>query len=193
MKRNALIVGSLLLALGSTALPASAGEHREAERYQVHTTLSDIPAGAAKTEVHAPIDVVRQVVTDYGSYAVAIKRFEKAKVIGRHGDVTDVYLEVPIMKGAAKVWGVVRFQPAKQDGNGEVIVGKLLKGNVKRLDAWWRLSKIDDGKTALNLELLIVPDFPIPLPDSIVVDEAAFAAEKAVAGMRRRSEQANAH
>jgi len=191
MTRN-LLIGSSLLALSLAAFPASA-ESTRPQRYQVQTPFSEIKAGAARVQVRAPLDVVRQVVTDYGSYGQTISRFEKARVIGHHGDATDVYLQVPILKGAAKVWAIVQFQPVRQDGDSEVVVGKLVKGNVKRLDARWRLSRVDDGSTNLNLELLIVPDFPLPLPDSIVSGEAAFAADKAVDGMRNRSERLGAH
>jgi ribosome-associated toxin RatA of RatAB toxin-antitoxin module len=193
MSRKLLIVGSLMLASAVGVSDASADDSPRPTRYEVQTPLSGIKAGAARVAVHAPIDVVRQVVSDYGGYGQAIKRFEKARVIGRHGDATDVYLQVPILKGAAKVWGVVRFEPAKPDGDGEVIVGRLVKGNVKRLDARWRISKIDADSTNLNLEILIVPDFPIPLPSSLVTGEAAFAADKAVEGMRNRSEQITPH
>lgn len=190
MKRTLLALATVALAGLVSVAPATASEG--AQRYEVKTDLSEIKAGAARVDVHAPIDVVRQVVTDFGSYAEHISKFEKARVVGRHGDTTDVYLQVPILKGAAKVWAVVRFEPAKANGAGkEVVMGRLIKGNVKRLDAWWHLSKIDDGNTKLDLELLIVPDLPIPVPGSMVTGEVAYAAEKAVKGLRLRSEQIN--
>ena len=192
MTRKLFFASALVLAGLVTGLSASA--ETKAQRYEVLTPFSSIKAGAARVDVKAPIDVVRRVVTDYGSYSEHIKRFEKARVVGKHGNQTDVYLQVPIMKGAAKVWAVVRFEPAKQTGSGEeVIVGKMIQGNVKRLDATWKLSKVDDTNTKLNLELLIVPDLGIPVPGSLVTGEVAFAAEKAVRGMRNRSETLNAH
>jgi ribosome-associated toxin RatA of RatAB toxin-antitoxin module len=192
MTRKLLVASALVLAGLATGLSASA--ENKAQRYEVLTPFSSIKAGAARVDVKAPIDVVRKVVTDYGSYSEHIKRFEKARIVGKHGDKTDVYLQVPIMKGAAKVWAVVRFEPAKQMESGEeVIVGKMIQGNVKRLDATWKLSKVDDANTKLNLELLIVPDIGIPVPGSLVTGEVAFAAEKAVRGMRNRSETLNAH
>jgi hypothetical protein len=155
--------------------------------------FSDIKGGAAHTDIRAPIDLVRRVLTDYGRWGEHIKRFDKAHVIGRHGDSTDVYLQVPVMKGAAKVWGVVRFDPPTTGANGEeVIVGHLLKGNIKRLDARFRLAKIDDQRTGLDIELLIVPDFFIPLPNSMVTDELEYAAEKAAQGIGDSSERMTA-
>jgi ribosome-associated toxin RatA of RatAB toxin-antitoxin module len=191
MNRKVLTAFALVLGL-SGAMTASADSR--AQRYEVQTPFSSIKAGAARMQVRAPIDVVRQVVTDFGAYGEYIKRFEKVRVVGRRGKVTDVYLQVPILKGTAKVWGVVRFEPVKQGPNGEeVIVGKLLQGNVKRLDALWRLSRVDDATTKLDLELLIVPDLAIPVPGSLVTGEVAYAAERAVKGLSQRSEQLNSH
>ncbi len=60
---------------------------------------------------------------------------------------------------------------------------------MKRLDARWRISKIDDQNTKLDLELLIVPDWLMPLPHSLVTGEAAYAASRAVLGLRNASER----
>jgi len=191
MNRKLFFVG-VLVALGfAGAVPASAAGGPEPERYERQTPLSEIKAGGSRSAVHAPIEVVRQIVTDFDGYTNYIKRFDKAKIIGRHGDKIDVYLQVPIMKGAAKVWAVVRFEPPRPTGNGEdvVIVGKLLKGNVKRLDAMYQISKIDDQNTKLDLELLIVPDFILPVPNRLVAGEASYAASRAVLGIRNASEQ----
>ena len=190
MNRKLLSVASLFLALAS---PVLASADQGAERYEVQTPFSDIKAGAARIQVRAPLDVVHRVVMDFGSYALHISKFEKAKVIGRHGDSTDVYLQVPILKGAAKVWAVVRFEAAKGGGNDEVIMGRMLQGNVKRLDARWHLSKVDEHTTNLDLELLIVPDLILPVPGSLVTGEVAYAAETAVRGLQLRSEQVNPH
>ena len=65
------------------------------------------------------------------------------------------------------------------------------KGNVKRLDATWRLKKLDDTTTQVVLELLIVPDMPVP--DSLVVPEVRFAAAKAVEGSRDEAEKRKPH
>src|SRR6185436_7971986 len=140
MNRKMFFVGSVVLAL-SSPLAFAAGD---SQRYQVQTPFSDIKAGAARVQINAPLDVVHSVVTDFGKYAEHISRFEKVRVVGRHGDATDVYLQVPILKGAAKVWAVVRFDAAQKSGAGdELIVGRMLKGNVKRLDARWHLTKVD--------------------------------------------------
>ena len=192
MSRKLRISTSLvLLGLFSGAAQASAADASDPRRYEVMTPRSDIKAGAAHAEVHAPLQVVRDAVTNYEAYGDYIHRFEKAKVVGRHGEAADVYLQVPILKGASKVWAVLHFDAAKPSANGDdvVVVGRMLQGNVKRLDARWHLSKIDDQNTNLDLELLIVPDWIVPVPNSLVTREASNAASKAVKGLRSASEQ----
>ena len=135
---------------------------RDAERYEVQTPHSRIRAGAARVHVKAPVDEVRKVVVDFKSYEKFISKFEKSRVVGRDGDKTDVYLQVPILKGAAKIWAVVRFGPPTKSGDEEIVQASLVKGNVDRLDAKWRIKRIDDENTQLHLELLIVPKLPVP-------------------------------
>lgn len=185
---------TLLSSVASASAPADSAElakWRHVERFEVKTPYSDMNAGAAWVNVDAPVDVVRQVVLDYKNYPSFISRFEKARVVGRSGDKTDVYLQVPILKGAAKVWAIVRFEPVTQVNGADVIIGHMIKGNVKRLDATWRLRKIDDQSTRVALELLIVPDMPVP--GSLVVPEVRFAAAKAVEGSRDEAEKRRPH
>jgi len=187
---SALLAATVLSSVTVAAAPAQGPERtkwREVSRFNVKTPYASMDAGAARVNVDAPHELVRAVVLDYKNYANFMSRFEKSQVVGRSGDKTDVYLQVPILKGAAKVWAVVRFEPIKQVDGGEVLVGHMIKGNVKRLDATWRLKKLDDSSTQVALELLIVPDLPVP--DSLVVPEVRYAAAKAVEGSRDEAEK----
>ena len=189
-----LIACTLFSSVSVAAAPAPGPEldkWRTVNRFEVKTPYSDMNAGAARVNVDAPEDVVRSVVVDYKNYATFMSRFEKSRIVGRSGDKTDVYLQVPILKGAAKVWAIVRFEPVKEVNGTEVVEGHMLKGNVKRLDATWRLKKLDDTTTNVVLELLIVPDMPVP--DSLVVPEVRFAAAKAVEGSRDEAEKRKPH
>ena len=191
-----LLACTLFSSVSVAAAPAAGPElqkWRKVDRFDVKTPYSDTNAGAARGNVDAPEDVVRAVVLDYKNYSSFISRFEKSRVVGRSGDKTDVYLQVPILKGAAKVWAIVRFEPVKQVDGTEVVEGHMIngKGNVKRLDAKWRLKKLDDTTTQVVLELLIVPELPVP--DSLVVPEVRFAAAKAVEGSRDEAEKRKPH
>lgn len=179
---------ALLILLGALAQGQPAGAESVIQRYETLTPVSSTKAGGARVQVHAPIDVVERVIMDFGSWGRHIQKFEKAKVVGRHGDRTQVYLQVPILKGASRIWVVAEFEPIKRTDNGDVLVAKMLKGNVKRLDAKWRLSKIDDQNTKVELEVLLEPDWPLPIPKSLVTEEAMNAAEQAVDGHRRAAE-----
>jgi len=171
----------------AVAVPAEATTDREIRRFDVKVKNSDWSAGAARARVLAKKDVLKGVVTDYANYKTIITRFRQARVVGRVGDKTDVYLEVPILKGAAKVWAVVRFDPPKLEGSDEVVRGKMIKGNVKRLDAVWRIRAVDATTAELDLELLIVPD--MPAPRSLVLGEVRSAAARAVLGARQEAER----
>ena len=185
---------TLLSSVSVSAAPAPGPElekWRKVDRFDVKTPYATMNAGAARVNVDAPEELVRSVVVDYKNYSTFMKRFEKSVVVGRSGDKTDVYLQVPILKGAAKVWAVVRFEPVKEVNGTDVVVGHMIKGNVKRLDATWRMKKLDDSSTQVQLELLIVPDMPVP--DSLVVPEVRYAAAKAVEGSRDEAEKRKPH
>ncbi len=170
-----------------TAASAPTAASRKVQRYDVKVANSDIEAGGAKASVMAPTSIVRSVVTDYAKYAKVISKFEQARIVGKSGERTDVYLQVPILKGAAKIWAVVRFDQPQRNDKSEVVRAKMVKGNVKRLDAVWRIREVDAENSELELELLIVPD--MPAPRSLVVSEARGAAAKAVTDARKEAER----
>jgi ribosome-associated toxin RatA of RatAB toxin-antitoxin module len=164
--------------------------HPKAEKYRVARQDTSMEAGAARTFVAAPVNVTRDVVTDYARYARMIPRFEQARIVGRRGDKTDVYLRVPILKGAATIWAVLRFNPPRQVDDGDyVITAKMLSGNVKRFDAVYWIRRVDDASSQLHLEMLIEPKFPAP--KSIVADQVAGACKNAVSHLRADAEKRN--
>jgi ribosome-associated toxin RatA of RatAB toxin-antitoxin module len=148
---------------------------------------ASIRAGGAVIFVDAPIAVVQKIVTDYGKYSSFMPRFQKSKVIAKKDGKTDVYLQVPILHGAATVWALTRFEPpAKEGADGVRVEGKMVDGNVDDLRAVWHLRPVDDKHTVLKCELLIVPK--LPLPAGVVTPELEFAADQAVTATRDRSE-----
>jgi ribosome-associated toxin RatA of RatAB toxin-antitoxin module len=181
---GALASGLLLVSATSFANESS---NRKVTRYEVKMEKTNVQVGAARASVKAPFNTVRAVVTDFSKYSKIISKFEQARVVGKSKDKTDVYLQVPILKGAAKIWAIVRFDPPKRVGNEEIVRGTLVKGNVKRLDAIWRIRPVDDQNTELDLELFIVPD--MPAPRSLVLSEERGAAAKAVTDTRKEAER----
>jgi ribosome-associated toxin RatA of RatAB toxin-antitoxin module len=191
-----VIVAASMVALGAPAghaaptaeTPRLKHLHPKAEKYHVSHKGKQQDAGAARIYIEAPVEVTRSVVTDYRRYADMIPRFEQARVLGRRGDKTDVYLRVPILKGAAKIWAVLRFDPPRRvKGGGYVVTATMLKGNVKRFEAVYRIVKINARSSQLHLEMLIEPNFPAP--NFVVADQVAGACDNAVRNLRKTAER----
>jgi hypothetical protein len=186
MFRAIPLVALFALASGN----ALASSPTEVTRFETKLPESDRPAGGARTVVYASPDLVRAVVLDFEHYAFYFDpdkgknpaRKWSSHVVGKSGDKTDLYLEVPILKGAAKIWAIIRFDAPKKVGDSEVVSGRLIKGNVSQLSAKWKLRRTADEGTELQLEFLIVPKLPVP--DSLLSSEARSAAFKAVSGMK---------
>src|SRR5262249_1769451 len=144
-------------------------------------------AGGGKTAVHAPLSVVRKVITDYPNYKDFIHKFSQSRRLKKDKDTgaTDTYLEVPILHGAYKVWAVTRFMPPHKVGSEERVDGKMLdekQSNVKDLRAVWRLIPCGEDWTILKLELLMVPNLRIGVPNRLITSELMSAADQAVSG-----------
>jgi ribosome-associated toxin RatA of RatAB toxin-antitoxin module len=176
-----LVTGLLLPTLNADA------KTKDSVRYSVRTPNSSIEAGAARIKVKAPSSELASLITDFSHYDQFISKFEKVRVVGRTTNAVDVYMQVPILKGAAKIWAVVRFAPIQSRGSEQVLEGHMIKGNVERLDAKWRIIGLDDQNSELRLEMLIVPKMPVP--SSLVTGEVAYAADKAVCDVRTAAEK----
>ncbi|MCL2825043.1 MAG: SRPBCC family protein [Polyangiaceae bacterium] len=162
-------------------------ERNKAERYQVPVEGHSIKAGGARILVNAPIATVRSVVQDYGNYETFMPRFKRSRIVDKNDTATQVYLQVPILHGAANVWSVVQFgQPAKRADGSEVIRGRMVESNVKDFRATWHLVPIDDRTTLLSAEILIVPSLPVP--NSVVTGELEYASDMAVTSTAKRAE-----
>lgn len=176
-----------LVVIGAGLLVAGVARAEPVVRYETQVPGSSYRAGAAKTVAGASQREVLGLVQDYAHYSELIKAFETSRVVGRDGAKTDVYLRVKILKGAAKIWAIVRFEEPKVDGDVTNVSAHLVKGNVKRLDAFWHVKKIDASHSQLVLELLIIPD--LPAPEALVVPEVRDAAGTAVTGVRDEAEK----
>jgi len=178
-----LLAPSAVLWTPSVALARGS---RDIERYERAVSGTSNRAGAARAGVDADARRVESVVTDYAGYARFIDQFERARVVGRAKTATDLYLDIPILHGLAKIWAVVRFQPPVRAANSTLIQGRMIKGNVKRLDVTWRIDRVEEKYTRLAAELLI--DISLPAPESAVLKTVKRAAAQAVKGARREAE-----
>jgi hypothetical protein len=133
--------------------------------------------------VNAPVGIVERALTDYDRYATVLPNFGRSRVLKRTADSADVYLQVPILKGAAHLWGVVRFVGPAVRPDGARIEGNYLRqGNVSAFHCLWSYRRVDDTHTALHLALLVLPK--IPLPESVIESELTSACRDAVQGVK---------
>ncbi|AKT42178.1 SRPBCC family protein [Chondromyces crocatus] len=160
--------------------------------YTMKTTNppSPIETGGAATVIDAPIAEVRKVVTNYGAYQKFLKPFDQSRVISKRKGVSEVYLQVPILNGAANIWIVTEIAPPVKQGKDELVVGKFKNGNVEDFRAVWRMRSVSPDKTVLKLELMVDP--ALPFGASIVTQTLVKSAAKGVAGVKTRAEEAHA-
>lgn len=168
-------------------LTARAGKALRYDAKASEPTTSKVGWGGAAVVVNAPVAEVRKIVQEYRKYETYMKPFDSSKLLSKKNGTSEVYLQVPVAHGAAKVWAVVKFAPPVKDGEGEKIVATYVKGNVDAFAAVWRLRPTEDGKTVLKLELLVDPQ--LPFPNSMVTGELKYAADKAVTSVRDRVEK----
>ena len=143
--------------------------------------------GRGQIFVDAPIKDVRAAVLDFASWSTSIDRFEKSKVLKRETDgTTEVYLRMPILKGAATIWVVERFAPPIAEGKGEKVVGTMVKGNVDDLQAVWHYRPIDATHSILSLEILVAPKMAVP--DALMIDQLENAGGEGCLGLRDRAQ-----
>jgi hypothetical protein len=195
-RRSLGLIVAACLALGAASAGAAPSEEAErllrirpkAEQYTLKALGTRIETGAARVFVKAPLETTKGTVTDYARYGAMIETFDQAKVVGKQGTQTDVYLRVPILNGAARIWAVMRFDPPRKVSDDEyVVAAKMVKGNVERFEATYRIRRIDAGNTQLNLEMLIVPNLPVP--GSVVTSWVARASDRAVRRLRDGAEK----
>jgi ribosome-associated toxin RatA of RatAB toxin-antitoxin module len=160
-----------------------------ATRYELKTTAppSSIDTGGAAILVNAPIAEVRRIVTDYAHYETILKPFDQSRVLSRRKGWSEVYLQVPILHGAAKIWAVVLIPPPVKDGPNETITVRFDRGNVADMRATWRMRAVDADHTVLKIELLVDPKMPFPA--SVITPELKAAADAGVTAVRDHAEQ----
>ncbi|HEU4534855.1 MAG TPA: hypothetical protein VFS00_12080, partial [Polyangiaceae bacterium] len=115
-----------------------------------------------------------------------IPRFQKSRVVAKKGNDTDVYLQVPILHGAATVWSLTRFGLPQRQGPSVLISGRMLEGNVDDFRGQWRLRAVNDTQSVVKMELLVVPKFPAPA--KVITSELQGAAANAANSLCRRAE-----
>ncbi|MCL2723271.1 MAG: hypothetical protein FWD69_02445 [Polyangiaceae bacterium] len=144
--------------------------------------------GHAEALILAPYGTVRAKISDFAHYKdLAGPKFKKVSVTGRQGDATDIYFQLPIMKGLVTIWYVTRFVPPRPAaGGGEVVEGTFVKGNIRGMHIAFKVRPgPDDGSTILVCDLLL--SLGIPAPQSNVDEELRDACGDALNAVRART------
>lgn len=189
----------LALSLAAVSLPSVAradGAAEVARFANVRTIKSNVVPpgkaeryGRAEVLVAAPIEAVRHEVTSYKGYAeLAPDKFNRSKIIAKENGETDVYMQVPVLGGLVVLWQVMRFSPVQGVGTGvEHHEGRYVRGNLKNASVLYTLTKVDDKRTILRMDLLVLPNMAVP--QAVLDEELRDAAAVAAEGMRDRAER----
>lgn len=145
--------------------------------------------GHAEALIAAPYDVVRARLEDFPHYKeLAGPKFKKVSVVDKQPTGTDLYFQLPIMKGLVTLWYVTRFPAPRPLDGGEVIEGNFVKGNIKGMHIAFVVRPGADAKSAIvTCDLLL--SLNIPAPQSNVDEELRDACGDALNALRTRTTQ----
>lgn len=144
--------------------------------------------GHAETLVDASADQVAKTATDFGKYRELHRKFKTARVIGKEGDQTDVYMRYPVQLGPMtfELYEVMRFGPDHTNGGTHTIEARGIKGDMKRGHTVITVRPVDAKHSVISVDILLVP--VLPAPQSYVDEELRDGAEDFVDGIRDKSQ-----
>ncbi len=144
--------------------------------------------GHAEALVDAPADKVAKHVMDFGKYKELHKKFSTARVIGKEGDQTDVYMRYPVVIGLLKIelHEVMRFGVDRESGGVHTIEAFGVKGDMKRGHTRITIKPVDAKHSILQVDILLVPT--LPAPQSFIDEELRDGAADYVASMRDKAQ-----
>jgi hypothetical protein len=145
--------------------------------------------GRAEGLIAAPYDAVKARLLDFPHYKeLAGPKFKKVSVVDKSAAGTDLYFQLPIMKGLVTIWYVTRFSAARPGMAGaEIVEGKFVKGNIKDMQIVFTIRPTADQKTILVCDLNLA--LSIPAPQSALDEELRDACGDAVNAIRARTTQ----
>jgi hypothetical protein len=145
--------------------------------------------GHAEGLIAAPYDVVKARLLDFPHYKeLAGPKFKKVSVVDKSASGTDLYFQLPIMKGLVTIWYVTRFGTARPGmGGAEIIEGKFVKGNIKDMQIAFTIRPAPEQKTILVCDLNLAIN--LPAPQAALDEELRDACGDAVNAVRARTTQ----
>jgi hypothetical protein len=146
--------------------------------------------GHAEGLVAAPYDAVRARLLDFAHYKdLAGPKFSTVRLIAKAKTTTDLYFQLPIMKGLMTIWYVTRFDTVRpaQGNAAEVIEGTFVKGNIKGMNIAFTLRPATDDKTSTVVVCDLVLSLHIPAPEVLLDEELRDACGDAINAVRART------
>jgi len=171
--------------------PAEAAkpENEEIEPSGVAIDGSDLVEARATVTVRASLDKVRTTVLKFEDYPQFMPEYSDAKRLGNLPSGNEkIYMEITTLGGIAKMYANVEILPVAKTGQSETYQAKFIDGNVKQFKAIWTLTKLDEARTDVTLQVFLHPS--IPLPDFLVNKANLDGAKKGVLAMKRRIQAA---
>jgi hypothetical protein len=176
--------------------PFDAGEDKTAQLDRLKKDAGPIktnwtPPGKSERYGHAEgliattPDKVKAKLTDYTHYAeLAGTKFKKVNVVDRQGANTQVYFQLPIMKGVVMIWYVTSFAPPKSAAGGDVIEGTFVKGNISTMNVAFTIKPGPDANSSVMVcDLLLKPN--VPAPQSALDEELRDACGDAINNVKK--------
>ena len=144
--------------------------------------------GHAEALVDAPADQVAKTAVDFRGYKDLHRKFSTARVVGKEGDLTDVYMRYPVQIGSFtfELHEVMRFSPDRNNGGTHVIEAHGLKGDMKRGHTIITVKPIDAKHCVLEVDVLLVPT--LPAPQSFIDEELRDGAGDFVSTLRDKAQ-----
>jgi ribosome-associated toxin RatA of RatAB toxin-antitoxin module len=187
---SVLCLGSLPLRASAEGVGLSANVREGGiDSHQRDQAGSRIRRGRAMGLVSAPVDKVTQIVSDYGNYHLFMPHFVTSRVLSQRGSQALLYVEVAALHGAAKLWAQMKLSMV-ETATTRVIKAKMMKGNLKGLEAEWQVTPIDATKTLVAFELCADPDFHMPFATRLVSDYNEKEARSSILALRQQLSKA---
>ncbi len=153
-----------------------------------HTLGGTERYGHAEALVDAPADAVAKKATEFGQYRTFHRKFATARVVGKEGEKTDVYMRYPVTIGklTIELQETMRFSPIRSVGSAFVLEAHALQGDMKRGHTIITIKPVDAKHALLQVDVLLVPK--LPAPQSFIDEELRDGALDFVNGLKDKAQ-----
>lgn len=151
---------------------------------------SKVTWGSAVAVIDAPFDKVLATLRDYRSYKDFLPHFTRSDVRAQTSSTALIHLEARAVHGTVPLWADVRMREGRAAGATHVVEGRLVEGNLKRLDARWEIAPANGGqRTVMLFQIFCDIDLPFVTP-KLMSEENLDSARRTIRAMRERLEAA---